>query len=85
MKYLVELVITEPPYICLGFVKNTSLENNKLEFTDERNNALIVESESAMNKVFDLITIHNRDKVRVREWITEVGSKTRIFKNNLVW
>lgn len=86
MTYIIELVTKEPPYICIGYVKNTSIVNNKLEIGKE-DEKLVVSDKETMDKVFSLISIHNSDKnkVRVMDWITEVGSTKRVFNNNIVW
>lgn len=86
MKYIVELVTREAPYIGLAYVKNTSLEDNVLNF-GKKAEALVIEDKETMDKVMSLISKHNsdRNKVSVMDWITEVGSSKRVFKNNIVW
>lgn len=86
MKYIVELVTREAPYIGLAYVKNTSLEDNVLNF-GKKEEALVIEDKETMDKVLSLISKHNsnRDLVSVMDWITEVGSNKRVFSKNIVW
>ena len=86
MAYIIELVTAEPPYIGVGYVKNTSIDNNKLDFGKEED-ALFVWDKETMDNVLSLIRKHNtdRNKVRVMEWITEVGKNKRVFNKNIVW
>jgi UDP-N-acetylglucosamine:LPS N-acetylglucosamine transferase len=86
MKYIVELVTREAPYIGLAYVKNTSLEDNVLNF-GKKEEALVIEDKETMDNVLSLISKHNsnRDLVSVMDWITEVGSNKRVFSKNIVW
>ena len=81
------MVIKEPPYIGLGFMKSTSIKNGKLEYTRKREEALIVSSQRGMEAALKLINENNRDrnKVYVMDWITEIGNKKRIWHNDIVW
>ena len=84
-KYLVELVTKDYPYFALAYVKNTSITDNVLHFA-KREEALIVRDKETLGKVLELISKHNSDseKVRVMDWITEVGTTKRIFKSELL-
>lgn len=86
-KYYIELVIKEPPYITLGFLKNTSISNNKLEYTNSKKDALIAENKETFVKVFNLIAENNKNKnkVNVMDWITEVDTKKRVFLREICW
>lgn len=86
MKYIIELVTKDAPYIALGYVKNTSIENGTLDFGSKAD-ALVIEDKETMEKALSLISKHNsdRDKVYVMDWITEVGKDKRLFKNNINW
>ena len=84
-QYIVELVTKESPYICLGYVKNDSIESNVLNFARDIEDAMVVCEKSTMDKVLELISNHNRNGVRVMDWITEVGSKKRVFNEDIIW
>lgn len=86
-KYKVELVGKDAPYICLGYVKSTSVKDGKLEFTRSEEESLVVSDKETMDKVLMLISKHNSnsDYVRVMDWITEVGDNKRLFRNNIAW
>jgi len=86
MEYIVELVTAEYPYFGLGYVKDTSVKNDRIDF-GKRENALIVRNRETMDCVLNLIRKHNADrsKVRVMEWITEVGKSKRVFKDKVIW
>ncbi len=86
-KYKVELVEKEPPYICLGYVKNTSIKDGKLEFARSERDALIISDRQTMAAVLNLIAEHNSNPkyVRVMDWITEVGSDKRVFAREIYW
>lgn len=86
-KFIVELVIKEPPYICVGYVNKTSLAKNTLEYAKHEKDALIVEDKNTMDKVLYLISENNKDpkKAYIMDWITQIGNKKRIFAKNIVW
>ena len=86
-QYIIELVIKEPPYICLGYVKNNSIEDNVLHFTKMECDALVVSDKETMDTVMGLIKKHNsnRDNVRVMDWITEIGNDKRVYNNEITW
>jgi hypothetical protein len=84
-QYIVELVTKESPYICLGYVKNDSITSNVLNFTGNIEDAIVVCNKETMGKVLELIYKHNKNGVRVMDWITEVGSKKRVFQGEISW
>lgn len=84
-KYKMELVTKESPYINLGYIKNTSIHNNILEFTHNKENALIIGNKSTLQKVVELIRTHNKQYVRVVSWITEWNGNKRIFESEITW
>lgn len=84
-KYKIELVTKESPYINLGYVKNTSIHNDILEFTHDKQNALTIGDNSTLQKVLELIRTHNKQYVRVMPWITEYNGDKRIFESKITW
>lgn len=83
--YKIELVTKESPYINLGYVKNTSIHNDILEFTHDKEDALTIGDKSTLQKVVELIRTHNKQYVRVMPWITEYNGNKRIFENKITW
>jgi len=84
-QYIVELVTKDAPYICLGYVKNDSIESNVLNFARDIEDAIVVCDKSTMDKVLELISKHNKNGVRVMDWITQFGCKERVFNNEITW
>lgn len=85
--YHIELVQKEPPYICMGFMKKTSIKNGRLEFTSSEKQALTIKDRETMGKALNLIAEHNMNKyyVYLMNWITEVDSKKRVFQGEIEW
>lgn len=85
--YRIELVQKEPPYICMGFMKKTSIKNGKIEFTSSEEQALTIKDRETMGKALNLIAENNKDrnKVCLMDWITEVDSKKRVFQSEIEW
>ena len=59
MTYKIELVTMESPYIALGYVKNTSIINGRLEFCRGKKDALMVTNNITYEMVKKLIKKHN--------------------------
>ena len=84
--YHIELVQKEPPYICMGFMKKTSIKNGKLEFTSLKKQALTIKDRETMGKALNLIAEHNMKRYfYLMDWITEVDSKKRVFQGEIEW
>lgn len=87
MSYKIELVGTSAPYIALGFVKNTSIINGRVEFTRSKKNALVINNNMTYDMVMALIKKHNanQDRVNVMAWITEFNGSKRVFPKDIRW
>lgn len=84
--YRIELVQKESPYICMGFMKKTSIKNGKLEFTSLKKQALTIKDRETMGKALNLIAEHNMKRYfYLMDWITEVDSKKRVFQSEIEW
>ena len=85
--YYIELVQKEPPYFCMGFMKETSIKNGKVEYTSSEKQALTIKDGETMGKALNLIAENNKDrnKVYLMNWITEVDSKKRVFQGEIEW
>ena len=85
--YCIELVQNEAPYFLMGFMKKTSIKNGKIEYTSSEEQALVVKDRETMGKALNLIAENNKDrnKVYLMDWITEVGSKKRVFQGEIEW
>lgn len=85
--YHIELVQKEAPYFCMGFMKETSIKNGKIEYTSSEKQALVVKDRETMGKALNLIAENNKDrnKVYLMNWITEVDSKKRVFQGEIEW
>ena len=86
-QYRIELVQKESPYICMGFMKKTSIKNGKIEFTSSKKQALTIKDKETMGKALNLIAENNKDrnKVYLMDWITDVDSKKRVFQSEIKW
>ena len=85
MTYKIELVTMDAPYIALGYVKNTSIINGRLEFCRNKKDALMVTNNITYEMVKKLIKKHNNNGVRVMSWITEKDGNKRIFEKDIRW
>ena len=85
MTYKIELVTTDAPYIALGYVKNTSIINGKLEFCHSKKDALMVTNNATYNMVKKILKKHNDVGVRVMLWITEKNGNKRVFEQDIRW
>lgn len=85
--YHIELVQNEAPYFYMGFMKENSIKNGKIEYTSSEKEALVVKDRETMGKALNLIAENNKDrnKVYIMDWITEVSSKKRLFQGEIEW
>ena len=82
-QYIIELVINDPPYISIGYVSNET--KDKIELSRDEKNALVIDNQQLFNDVMRLIARWNCDpnNAYVMDWITEVGSKKRVFRREV--